>query len=464
MVTPVKTKENCIEEFTGIHGFIDVDNKLWVKFSNRNYECLLEEISLNHFVIKIPKISNSTFDFFNFGKRVVLPFNKYFLQVNDSGVYKINISNPDFFTKSKPVKIIGLKVGNIENDSLLQLGKCTLKHTEGNLTFSFSKIDFENTGSINYEYYLDGSGGMPYNFSTENTSVTFSNLSPGVYTFYVRSTGNYNENGEMPFASYQFTILPPWYFTWWAYILWAFLILSLFYLFFKLRINTLKRNAEIERNMLEAELRQLRAQINPHYLSNSLMSLQSVVLDNDKEKAYEFICQYSKVMRSILEKSDYTFISLEQEIETLKEYIKLEGLIRNINIDFDYRFFSDTSSATITNVKVPTMIFQPFVENAIFHGLVPQKQKLKRIQFDIKLKGKQLHITITDNGVGLHKKVSDRKSYGLDNIQNRLKAYSRLLKIESFFTIESLENDSDFETGTRVTINMPYLIVSNDKN
>jgi LytS/YehU family sensor histidine kinase len=192
--------------------------------------------------------------------------------------------------------------------------------------------------------------------------------------------------------------------------------------------------------------------------------LQSVVLDNDNEKAFEFIGQYGKVMRSILEKSDYSFISLDQEIQTLKEYIKLEGLIRNISIDFDYHFHSNNTDANITNVKVPTMIFQPFVENAILHGLVPKKQKLNRIQLDVKLEDKQLHVIITDNGLGYNKKLSDRKSYGLDNIQNRLKAYSKLLKNEAFFTIENIGEESDSKSGTRVTLNIPYLIESENNN
>jgi hypothetical protein len=456
MFIPIKTKENCTEDFTGIHGFIDVDNKLWVKFSNRNYECLLEEISLNHFVFKIPKISNSTFDFFNFGKRVVLPFNKYFLQVNDLGVYKINISNPDFFTKSKPVKIIGLKVSNIENDSLLQLGKCTLKHTEGNLTFSFSRIDFENTGPINYEYYLDGSGSKPYNFSTENTSVTFSNLSPGVYTFFVRSTGNYYENGEMPFASYQFRILPPWYFTWWAYTLWAFVILCLFYLFFKLRINTLKRNAEIERNMLEAELRQLRAQINPHYLSNSLMSLQNLILKDNKLLALEVLSRYGKVMRGILNNSEHHYVSLYTEISTLKDYMELEALLLFENAEFKIHY--DTiDNELLQSIQIPSMLIQPYVENAIIHGLMPKNKAPYYLSVSFEFNDR-LICTVQDNGVGRSPQVQNfqRISKGNENVENRLKLYGKLLQQTMTVEIIDLKNKLNEPIGTKVIIILPH--------
>jgi LytS/YehU family sensor histidine kinase len=259
-------------------------------------------------------------------------------------------------------------------------------------------------------------------------------------------------------------VIPPWYASDVMYLVYSWLILSLILLFTRVVNDRKQRKMKNELTLLESQLNLLRNQINPHYLSNSLMSLQSVVLDNNKEKAFEFIGQYGKVMRSILEKSDYSFISLDQEIETLKEYIKLEGLIRNISIDFDYRFYSNNTDATITNVKVPTMIFQPFVENVIIHGLVPHKQQLNRIQFDIKLKDKLLNVIITDNGLGYNKKVSERKSYGLDNIQNRLKAYSKLLKIESFFTIENIGNESNLETGTRVTLKIPYLVEPENKN
>ncbi len=294
-----------------------------------------------------------------------------------------------------------------------------------------------------------------------NFELILYSLKRGTYNVYFRKN---KDSDVKSYKKIKLIVEPAWYSSQIAILIYGLILIILavyiskFY--FKLKQNTLKR----ELVLLESELKALRAQINPHYLSNSLMSLQSVVLDNDKEKAFEFIGQYGKVMRSILEKSDYSFISLEQEIETIKEYIKLEGLIRNINIDFDYRFFSDTSSATITNVKVPTMIFQPFVENAIIHGLVPHKQQLNRIQLDVKLKDKLLNVIITDNGVGYNKKVSERKSYGLDNIQNRLKAYSKLLKIESFFTIENIGNESNLETGTRVTLNIPYLVEPENKN
>jgi sensor histidine kinase YesM len=104
------------------------------------------------------------------------------------------------------------------------------------------------------------------------------------------------------------------------------------------------------------------------------------------------------------------------------------------------------------------MIFQPFVENAILHGLIPNNLDLKQIQFNIRKVNKKLQVIITDNGVGFLKKSTDRKSYGLENIQNRLKAYSKLLKVDAFFKIETIKNESGNVLGTQVIVNIPYLL------
>ncbi|MDP2175824.1 MAG: histidine kinase [Bacteroidota bacterium] len=457
----IVSNENYKEELVGIEALTDSKNQLWLKFQNRDKEWLLEEQSKNNYVLRIPRYPIGSSQFYNYGKRVLAFSNNTLFIASDSGVYKLDLSNPDFFTKSKPVKIISLKVRDIDNDSLLQLGKCTLKHTEGNLTFSFSRIDFENTGPINYEYHLEGSGSKSYNFSTENSSVTFSNLSPGNYKFYVRSTGNYNENGEMPFASYQFTILPPWYFTWWAYTLWAFLILSLFYLFFKLRINTLKRNAEIERNMLEAELKALRSQINPHYLSNSLMSLQRLILKDNKNQALEVLSLFGKVMRNILNSSEEQFVPLMTEINTIKEYMNLEGLL--LFNEYQFNIHYDTiDPQLLKQIKIPSMLIQPFVENAIIHGLSKKQSDPKTLIIKFEFK-ESLICTIEDNGVGrdLNYLRNNHNSIGNKNVINRLKLYGDILKQNVELTIIDLKDDSNKPIGTKVVLNLPLKLKHN---
>jgi hypothetical protein len=333
--------------------------------------------------------------------------------------------------------------------------------TEGFTDFriSVSSPNFNRPNQYHLEYQIPEISQDWH--KVQNQDISLMLLKKGTYHIFYRKIGDRN---KLNYKLITLKVIPPWYASDVMYLVYSWLILSLILLFTRVVNDRKQRKMKNELTLLESQLNLLRNQINPHYLSNSLLSLQSVVLDNDKDKSFEFIGQYGRVMRNILEKSDHSLISLEQEIETLKEYIKLEGLIRNISIEFDYHFFSDTSSATITNVKVPTMIFQPFVENAIIHGLVPHKQQLNRIQFDIKLKDKLLNEIITDNGVGYNKKVSERKSYGLDNIQNRLKAYSKLLKIESFFTIENIGNESNLETGTRVALKIPYLVEPENKN
>jgi hypothetical protein len=288
----------------------------------------------------------------------------------------------------------------------------------------------------------------------QNQKLTLLSLKRGTYQIFFRKIGDRN---KLNYKQITLKINPPWYATNLIYLLYSWIVLSLILLFIRVFYVRKERRVKRELMLLESELKALRSQINPHYLSNSLLSLQSIVLDNDKEKAFEFIGQYGKVMRNVLEKSNFSFISLEQELQTLSEYIRLEGFIRNVKIDFNYQFYSDNPSANLSNVKVPTMIFQPFVENSILHGLIPNNLEIKQIQFNISKVNKKLVVIIKDNGVGFVKKSSERKSYGLENIQNRLKAYSKLLKIDAFFKIETIKNESGDVLGTQVIINIPYL-------
>lgn len=327
--------------------------------------------------------------------------------------------------------------------------------TEGFTDFriSVSSPNFNRPNQYHLEYQIPEISQDWH--KVQNQDISLMLLKKGTYHIFYRKIGDRNKlNNKL----ITLKVIPPWYASDVMYLVYSWVVLSLILLFTRVVNDRKQRKTKNELTLLESELKALRSQITPHYLSNSLLSLQNLVLGNDKEKAFEFIGQYGKVMRNVLEKSDFSFISLEQELQTLSEYIRLEGFIRNVKIDFNYQFYSDNPIANLSNVKVPTMIFQPFVENAILHGLIPNNLDLKQIQFNIRKVNKKLQVIITDNGVGFVKKSTIRKSYGLENIQNRLKAYSKLLKVDAFFKIETIKNESGDVLGTQVIINIPYLL------
>jgi hypothetical protein len=340
----------------------------------------------------------------------------------------------------------------LNNKKLLIRNAYTL--TEGFTDFQIlvSSPNFNLPNQSHLEYQIQE---ISQNWNeVQNQKLTLLSLKRGTYQIFFRKIGDRN---KLNYKQITLKINPPWYATNLIYLLYSWIVLSLILLFTRIVIIRKQRRVKNELMLLESELKALRSQINPHYLSNSLLSLQSIVLDNDKEKAFEFIGQYGKVMRNVLEKSNYSFISLEQELQTLSEYIRLEGFIRNIKIDFTYQFYSDNPVVNLSNVKVPTMIFQPFIENSILHGLIPNNLEIKQIQINIRKVNKILVVIITDNGVGFVKKSSERKSYGLENIQNRLKAYSKILKEDAHFKIETIKNDLGEVSGTKVVIYIPYL-------
>lgn len=375
---------------------------------------------------------------------------------NMAGIVTINPYTLPQDNNNNPILIDEVLVNNKKLDV-----NNTYTLTEGFTDFQIfaSSPNFNLPNQAHLEYQIPEISQNWY--KVQNQKVSLLSLKSGTYKILFRKIG---DRDKLNYKLITLKVNPPWFASKVAYVLYSLVFLSGGFLTSRKVSNRKQRKIKDELILLESELKALRSQINPHYLSNSLMSLQSVVLDNDKEKAFEFIGQYGKVMRNILEKSDYSFIPFEQELQTLREYIKLEGFIRNLNIDFEYHFYSDNPIANLSNVKVPTMIFQPFIENSIIHGLVPSKEEFKQIKFKIRKVNKKLEVTILDNGVGYVKKSSERKSYGLDNVQNRLKAYSKLLKVDANFKIETKKEESGEVSGTQVIIYIPYLLESETNN
>jgi ligand-binding sensor domain-containing protein len=341
----------------------------------------------------------------------------------------------------------------LNNKKLLINNTYTLTEGFTNFQISVSSPNFNLPNQPHLEYQIPNISQDWH--KVQNQDISLMSLKKGTYQIIYRKIGDRN---KLNYKLITLKVIPPWYASNVMYLVYSCFFISIILLFIRAVSDRKQRKIKNELTLLESELKALRLQMTPHYLSNSLLTLQSLVLDNDKEKAFEFIGQYGKVMRNVLEKSDFSFISLEQELQTLSEYIRLEGFIRNVKIDFNYQFYSDNPIANLSNVQVPTMIFQPFVENAILHGLIPNNLDLKQIQFNIRKVNKKLQVIITDNGVGFLKKSTDRKSYGLENIQNRLKAYSKLLKVDAFFKIETIKNESGNVLGTQVIVNIPYLL------
>ena len=231
--------------------------------------------------------------------------------------------------------------------------------------------------------------------------------------------------------------------------------------------------------MAQAETKALRAQMNPHFIFNSLNSINSFVIDQKHELASDYLIKFSKLIRLILDNSRNETISLEKELETLKLYVFLEAARYDNKFKCIYHISEEVET---NNIKIPPMLLQPFVENAIWHGLM-QKEGEGTITIEITMNNDQisdnsgqgkvkseerkvkrddlLRITITDDGIGREKaaelksKSATHKSHGLKVTSQRIEMMNRLNSTGAMVNIIDLKDEQGYSTGTRVELIIP---------
>jgi len=234
------------------------------------------------------------------------------------------------------------------------------------------------------------------------------------------------------------------------YSLLAGLILLLFSLFFMLKSNRQRRLAN---NLLA--LKSLRTQMNPHFIFNALNSVNSFISQNDERTANRYLTDFSTLMRSVLENSEEDFILLEKEIELLELYLKLEH--SRFHDKFDYELIID-DAIELHQFLIPPMLLQPYIENAVWHGLRYKKEKgFLKIQM-MKKDDETIRIEISDNGIGRKKskelKTDHQKkqqSKGMQNIKQRITILNEMYKDKVDVFIEDMYDD---DTGTKVILTL----------
>jgi hypothetical protein len=223
---------------------------------------------------------------------------------------------------------------------------------------------------------------------------------------------------------------------------------------------------EFKKQLAEAETKALRAQMNPHFIFNSLNSINSFVMDQKHEIASDYLIKFSKLIRLILDNSRSETISLEKELETLKLYVILESARFDNKFKCVYHVAEDVDT---NSIKIPPMLLQPFVENAIWHGLM-QKEGEGTITIDITISNEQitdnseqlLRITITDDGIGREKaaelksKSATHKSHGLKVTSQRIEMMNKLNSTGAKVNIVDLKDEQGQPRGTKVELIIPF--------
>jgi LytS/YehU family sensor histidine kinase len=219
------------------------------------------------------------------------------------------------------------------------------------------------------------------------------------------------------------------------------------------------KEVNFKRQLSELEMKALRAQINPHFLFNCMNSINRMILTGETENASLYLTKFSKLVRLILENAERTNVSLENELNLLESYIQLEELRFKGKIGYK---ISVDEALEKENTFLPSMVLQPFVENAIWHGLMHKQADEKGIiNIDIREENDRLLCTIEDNGVGREKaqqlrekSVLKNKSMGMKITEERLRLLSQE-RLEQLIRVTDLKDALDHALGTRVEINIP---------
>jgi ligand-binding sensor domain-containing protein len=340
-----------------------------------------------------------------------------------------------------------------------------LPYDQNHLTFDFLGINFSNAEAVKYQWKLQGFDAAWSPVSAQR-SATYSNLPAGDYTFLVKAC---NEDGvwnKIP-ASVHIRIATPIWLRPWFVVLVILLGLGLVFFIFKMRVNSIKATAlqknmqlQMEKEIVELEQKALRLQMNPHFIFNALNSIQSQIGTGDGQTARYYLAKFSRLMRQILDNSRNTTITLEEEVSTLENYLLIEKFCNGDQFDYTIQVHEGLSPDYI---RMPPMLLQPFVENAIKHGLKFREGFRGVITVDFELEKNLLRCTIADNGIGrvrsaeLNKagKEGYHKSTALLVTQERLD----LLRGNQAFTpleIIDLLNEQQEPTGTKIIIRIPF--------
>lgn len=373
--------------------------------------------------------------------------NRMLIATNESYA-ELNINEYENF-KKLPLSINITSV--MVNDSVLPLmNNYRLNYDQKSFRVNFVAINLTYPRSVIYQYQVDGGTWV----GTLNHTLEFGSLSYGDHTVRIRASLD-NRNWCKP-SIITLNIKTPYFatFIFWITIM-GILGIFIFYMV-QLRIKRIRLKAaekmSVQKQIEELKFRSLNASINPHFIFNSLNSIQNYINHNDKAKASNYLGKFARLIRLVLDKANEKEISVKEELERLKYYIQLEQ--DRFNQNFTYEIIAKYD---LYHIFIPNMIVQPLVENAILHGVKEMSDGHIEIRFFI-LSGR-FFIEVEDNGVGIYNSANshtpEHKSMALNNIKERLETY-----VGASFSIAQRGIPGSPINGTLVTISIPVEALS----
>lgn len=306
---------------------------------------------------------------------------------------------------------------------------------------------------IAYRYQLVGLDTSWFLNSTGQ--IQFVGLAPGSYQLNARYK---RENGQWSkiYSITDINVFPAYYQTTWFLITVTLIVLLSIVLYYQYRINKRKQESDLNLQLKQFQYQALAAQMNPHFIFNSLNSINNFILKNKREESSMYLSSFARLMRSILDNSRENVVPLKDIILNLERYLELEKLRLKGKLDYAISAPSQLNQTTIT---LPNMLIQPFVENAIWHGIAPRKEP-GFVEIQINRSDRHLIILVTDNGIGRKeaaklKSTLKKRSAGTYLTHRRFELMSSLYGEAIHHEIRDLYDTDGNATGTQVTIQLP---------
>lgn len=371
----------------------------------------------------------------------------------DDGIVKYNpvLKNTDNFMPE--IYFSSLLISD-KPDSLYKapeyIQRIVLSPGVSGLDIFISNLNFTNDNSLeNIQYRLLNYHTAPQQADV-NGRIHINKLPPGTYQLnFIQKT-----DGRL-LRKVTIVSTPYWYQSAWFKTLLGLLIAGLLIMAYRFRVKQIRKQEQLkleyENKMLHLEMQNLRSQMNPHFIFNSLNSINSFIVENKTHLASDYLTKFSRLIRLILDNSKTESISLEKELETLKLYLLMESI--RFENKFDYTIHTEPGMDE-QSIKVPPMIIQPYVENAIWHGLLHKNEKGK-VEVSIKKIDNALQIIIEDDGIGKSKaaemrskNIAGTKSYGMQITEQRIKQLDDRNSVET----TDLRDKQGNAAGTKVEV------------
>ena len=385
---------------------------------------------------------------------VAIVKDKIYFATSKGIIVKNKFKNKEF---AKPELIVNeIKVNGIlhKENNLSEL-----EYNQNDITVNFSVLSFIPNEKKSVLYKIND--GNWNRLDADNKNLILSSLSPGNYKLFLKIDANY----ETKIKQIDFKINKPFWLNTFFLIYMSLILIALLYTFYKYQIQKIEKKNQLlldkvnlEKNLNQSKLKAIKSQMNPHFFYNALNTIQSFILTNEKKQAVSYLSKFSTLTRTILEMSEKENITLSEEIKTLGLYLDIEKA--RFDEDFSYEI-NIGYGIDIENIKIPSMLLQPYVENAVKHGLLHKKGE-KRLTIDFERIFDSLKITIDDNGIGRQKsaelnviKNKDHLSFATEAMQNRIELLNQYKQQNIAINFEDKLNKNGQSLGTKVIIEIP---------